>query len=113
YSAVAVPIGFGIIALVGGWQSGSSSSIAAVEFLSGVVFFALAAFIQFTGKVVGNRRDYFGGLVLIGFGLFALWAAKDLPGMHGFAFGPGTAPHGFAIILAVIGAGLALAGLFS
>lgn len=113
HSAVVVPIIFGIIALVGWWQSGTSPSIALVELVAGLAFFALALFIQFTGKIVGNRRDYFGGLVLIGMGLFALWAAKDLPGMHGFAFGPGTAPHGFAIILAAIGVALAMVGLFA
>ena len=30
-------------------------------------------------------------LVLVA--LFALWAGSDLPGMRGFAFGPGTAPR--------------------
>jgi putative tricarboxylic transport membrane protein len=62
---------------------------------------------------VGNRQDYFGGLALIAIGLFALWASRDLPGMRGFAFGPGTAPRGFAIILVLLGVGIGLGGLFT
>ena len=43
-----------------------------------------------------NPKDFFGGALLVGLGLFALWASSDLPGMRGFAFGPGTAPRLFA-----------------
>jgi hypothetical protein len=52
-------------------------------------------------------------LALVGLALFALWASRDLPGMHGFAFGPGTAPRLFAGILGVLGAGVALVGLLT
>ena len=41
----------------------------------------------------------------------AIWASGDLPGMHGFAFGPGTAPRLFAGLLAGVGALVALTGL--
>ena len=34
--------------------------------------------------------------VLVALAAFALWASRDLPGMRGFAFGPGTAPRMFA-----------------
>ena len=36
--------------------------------------------------------------------LFTLWAASDLPGMRGFAFGPGTAPRLFGWLLVATGA---------
>ena len=36
-----------------------------------------------------------------------------MPGQRGFAFGPGTAPRLFAVILAVIGVAVALIGTFS
>ena len=48
-------------------------------------------------------QDYFGGIVLVAIGLFALWASSDLQGMHGFSFGAGTAPRMFAVLL--VGAG--------
>jgi putative tricarboxylic transport membrane protein len=60
---------------------------------------------------VRGPRDFYGGLVLILIGLFAIWAASDLPGQHGFTFGSGTAPRMFAGLLAAIGAVIALNGL--
>lgn len=65
------------------------------------------------GLKIRNPRDFWGGLALIVLGLFALWASRDLPGMHGFAFGPGTAPRMFAVVLIVLGAGVMLVGYFS
>jgi putative tricarboxylic transport membrane protein len=62
---------------------------------------------------IRNPRDFFGGLALIGVAVFALWASSDLPGMHGFAFGPGTAPRMFAVLLGILGAGIALVGFFT
>ena len=56
-------------------------------------------------------RDFYGGLVLILIALLAIWASSDLPGQHGFTFGPGTAPRMFAGLLAAIGAVIALNGL--
>jgi putative tricarboxylic transport membrane protein len=49
-------------------------------------------------------QDFWGGLVLIGLAVFAIWASSDLPGMRGFAFGPGTAPRLFAGLLVALGA---------
>ena len=49
---------------------------------------------------VRGPRDFYGGLALIA-----------LPGIHGFAFGPGTAPRLFAGLLAIVGALVALGGL--
>ena len=60
-----------------------------------------------------NPRDFFGGLALVVLGLFALWASRDLPGMHGFAFGPGTAPRMFAFILIGLGIAVTLVGYFT
>jgi putative tricarboxylic transport membrane protein len=65
------------------------------------------------GSRIRNPRDFYGGLVLVLLALFMLWASSDLPGMRGFAFGPGTAPRIFAIILAVLGLGVMLLGLLT
>jgi putative tricarboxylic transport membrane protein len=56
-------------------------------------------------------RDFYGGLALVVLALLAIWAGGDLPGQHGFAFGPGTAPRMFAGLLALVGAAIALGGL--
>jgi putative tricarboxylic transport membrane protein len=61
---------------------------------------------------IRNPRDFFSGLVLVALALVALWAASDLPGHRGLAFGPGTAPRLFAGLLAAVGAVIALVGLF-
>ena len=61
---------------------------------------------------VRGPRDFYGGLALIALAILAIWTSGDLPGMHGFAFGPGTAPRLFAGVLAVAGALVALTGLF-
>jgi putative tricarboxylic transport membrane protein len=58
-----------------------------------------------------NPKDLWGGLALMAMAAFALWASSDLPGMRGFAFGPGTAPRIFAYMLMAVGAGVALIGL--
>jgi hypothetical protein len=60
-----------------------------------------------------NPKDFFGGALLVGLGLFALWASSDLPGMRGFAFGPGTAPRMFAWCLISVGVAVSLVGVFS
>jgi hypothetical protein len=66
-----------------------------------------------SGSYIRNPRDFWGGVVMIAFGLFALWATYDLPGMRGFAFGPGTAPRMFAYVLIGLGAIISLTGLFT
>ena len=60
---------------------------------------------------VRGPRDFYGGLALIGLAIIAIVTSGDLPGTHGFAFGPGTAPRLFAGLLAVVGALVALSGL--
>jgi putative tricarboxylic transport membrane protein len=62
---------------------------------------------------IGNPRDFYGGFALILLGLLALWASRDLGGMHGNAFGPGTAPRMFAVILVALGAITMAVGYFS
>jgi putative tricarboxylic transport membrane protein len=61
---------------------------------------------------VRGPRDFYGGLALIALAIVAIYLSGDLPGTHGFAFGPGTAPRLFAGLLAVVGALVALTGLF-
>jgi putative tricarboxylic transport membrane protein len=50
-------------------------------------------------------------LALVALAAFALWASYDLPGMRGFAFGPGTAPRIFAFVLGALGLAVAVTGL--
>ncbi len=52
---------------------------------------------------ITNPRDFYGGLVLIALALFSFYAGWDLPGMQGFAFGPGTAPRLFGGLLLAVG----------
>ena len=58
-------------------------------------------------------QDFWGGIALIALAVFMIWAARDLPGMQGFAFGPGTAPRLFAGMLVVFGAIVAFFGIVS
>jgi putative tricarboxylic transport membrane protein len=60
---------------------------------------------------VRSPRDFWGGLALVLLGILAIWASRDLPGQHGFAFGPGTAPRLFSGLLAFCGAAVAISGL--
>src|ERR1044072_1444019 len=59
-----------------------------------------------------SPKDFFGGALLVGLGLFAMWASSDLPGMRGFAFGPGTAPRRLAYATPFLGAAVPAVGLF-
>ncbi|EKS29365.1 tripartite tricarboxylate transporter TctB family protein [Afipia felis] len=65
-----------------------------------------------SARRIKGPQDFYGGLVLMGIALFALWASSNLPGMRGFAFGPGTAPRLFAVLLLLMGAGIVVTGLF-
>jgi putative tricarboxylic transport membrane protein len=62
---------------------------------------------------IRNPQDFWGGIVLIGFAAFAFYASYDLPGMRGFAFGPGTAPRMFTVLLAAFGLIVMLTGIFT
>jgi putative tricarboxylic transport membrane protein len=63
--------------------------------------------------LIRSPRDFWGGVVLIGLAVFAIWASSDLPGMRGFAFGPGTAPRMFAYCLMGLGVAVLLTGLLT
>lgn len=56
-------------------------------------------------------QDYYGGLVLVMLALLCWIAAAELPGQRGFAFGPGTAPRLFAVILGGLGVAVAIVGV--
>lgn len=60
---------------------------------------------------IKGPQDFIGGLVLVAVAIFALWACSDLQGMHGFSFGPGTAPRMFATLLMGLGAAVAIVGV--
>lgn len=60
---------------------------------------------------VKGPQDFVGGIALMAFALFALWASRDLQGMHGFSFGAGTAPRMFSVLLLLLGFGVMLTGL--
>ena len=62
---------------------------------------------------IRGPREFWGGLALVAIALFALWASRDLPGMRGFAFGPGTAPRMFAVVLVLLGGVIAFGGLMN
>jgi putative tricarboxylic transport membrane protein len=64
-------------------------------------------------RIIRNPQDFYGGLALAALALFAFWAGSDLPGMHGFSFGPGTAPRLFAGLLLAFGLGIAAIGYFT
>src|SRR3954470_14880778 len=66
-----------------------------------------------TRNVIRSPRDFWGGLALVLVAAFAVWASSDLPGMRGFAFGPGTAPRLFAYSLMALGFGVMLVGLLT
>ena len=71
-----------------------------------LVVAAITAFIPVKGA-----QDYYGGVVLFAFSLFAFWSSSDLPGMRGFQFGPGTAPRLFAGLMLALSIGIAAVGL--
>ena len=62
-------------------------------------------------KWIKGPQDFIGGLALMAVALFALWASRDLQGMHGFSFGAGTAPRMFAGLLFALGVGVMLMGI--
>jgi hypothetical protein len=71
-----------------------------------LVIAAITAFVPVKGP-----QDYYGGVFLLAFALFAFWASSDLPGMRGFQFGPGTAPRLFSGLMLALSIGIALTGL--
>ena len=76
-----------------------------------VLFMAVGLAVSLRFLDVKNQQDFFGGMALILLTLVAFVASNDLPGMRGFAFGPGTAPRLFAFVLAVLSAVVVVMGL--
>jgi putative tricarboxylic transport membrane protein len=74
-----------------------------------LIVFAIPAFLS----LIRNPQDYWGGAALVAFSMFSLWAASDLPGMRGFAFGPGTAPRMFGWLLVATGAAVSVGALLT
>jgi putative tricarboxylic transport membrane protein len=64
-------------------------------------------------KWIRGPQDFVGGLALMAVALFALWASRDLQGMHGFSFGAGTAPRMFAVLLLGLGFAVMLIGILA
>ena len=76
-----------------------------------IIFVAVGLAVAFSFLKVKNPQDFYGGMALILLSLVAFVASNDLPGMRGFAFGPGTAPRLFAFSLALLSLGVAVMGL--
>jgi putative tricarboxylic transport membrane protein len=101
-----------VLGLIFGKSSGPDGSTIADAVRAGWYSFPLAIFGIIALSVrIRSPQDYYGGAVLAAMALFAVWACNDLPGMRGFAFGPGTAPRMFAYCLLALGVAVALVGL--
>jgi hypothetical protein len=120
-SDVIFGVAFIVLALLGpvagllwGKSSGPNGSMIVDAFRAGWYSLPLAIFGLLALSVrIRGPQDFYGGAILVAMALFAVWASSDLPGMRGFAFGPGTAPRLFAYMLLALGAGVVLVGLFS
>jgi len=78
-----------------------------------VVFMAVGIAVAARLLRVQNHQDFYGGMALILLGLVAFVASNDLPGMRGFAFGPGTAPRLFAFALILLSLAVVVNGLLT
>ena len=78
-----------------------------------LIFIAVSIAISLGLLRVLNPQNVYGGMALILVSLVAFVASNDLPGMRGFAFGPGTAPRLFAFVLAALSLGVLVSGLLS
>ena len=78
-----------------------------------VIFGAVGLAVSMGWLRVFNPQDFYGGMALILLALVAFVASNDLPGMRGFAFGPGTAPRLFAFALALLSLAVVVTGLLT
>ena len=78
-----------------------------------IIFTAVSVAIAAGIVRVQNPQNVYGGMALILLALTAFVASNDLPGMRGFAFGPGTAPRLFAFCLAVLSLGVVASGFLT
>jgi len=74
---------------------------------------AVGVLIAFDLIPVRGPQDFYGGLTLVLLAILALAASAELPGQRGFAFGPGTAPRLFALILVGLGIAVTVVGMTS
>jgi putative tricarboxylic transport membrane protein len=78
-----------------------------------VIFIAVGIAISAGWLRVLCPQDVYGGLALILLALTAFVASNDLPGMRGFAFGPGTAPRLFGFVLALLALAIVITGVLN
>jgi len=78
-----------------------------------VLFIAAGVAVTLGFLNVKNQQDFYGGMALVLLALIAFVASNDLPGMRGFAFGPGTAPRLFAGSLGLLSLIVAVMGLIT
>lgn len=78
-----------------------------------VIFGAVGIAVAMGWLRVQNPQDFYGGMALILLSLTAFVASNDLPGMRGFAFGPGTAPRLFAFTLAILSLAVVILGVLT
>src|SRR5262245_42635257 len=78
-----------------------------------IIFGAVAVAVAANWLRVQNQQDFYGGMALILLALTAFVASNDLPGMRGFAFGPGTAPRLFAFTLCILSLAVVVSGLMT
>lgn len=62
---------------------------------------------------IRNPRDFWGSMALVLLALVALWLTRDIPGMDGPQFGPGTVPRMFAVCLLLLSGTVAIWSVFS
>ncbi len=78
-----------------------------------VLFIATGIAVAMRFLAVRNPQDFYGGMALVLVALVAFVASNDLPGMRGFAFGPGTAPRLFALVLMLLSIAVVISGVLS
>lgn len=78
-----------------------------------IIYIAVGIAVAAAWLRVQNQQDFYGGMALILLSLTAFVASNDLPGMRGFAFGPGTAPRLFAFTLAIMALAVVATGLLT
>lgn len=62
---------------------------------------------------IRNPRDFWGSMGLVLLALVALWLTRDIPGMDGPQFGPGTVPRMFAVCLLLLAGTVAIWSVFT
>ena len=85
-----------------------------LELDAGIILFTAVGLAISGGFLkVQNPQDVYGGMALILLALIAFVASNELPGMRGFAFGPGTAPRLFAFTLGILSLAVVVGGLLT